>query len=470
MKINLVSHASVVLDSNESVIWTDPWLSGKAFNNSWALLPEASFDSSLLDKINYVWISHEHPDHFHIPTLRSLPASFKERVTVLYQKLNSEKMLAAFKQLGFKNVSLLPHREPLPLSDHTTIYSYYVGVMDSCLAVKNTDATVLNANDAQIGSPDCELILKDIGKVDTLLTQFSIAFYSGLRDYDERLRRMAQGILQRISANHRDLGVARTIPFASFIYYCSEENRFINQYHNTPRAVYEYFKARGQAMAVLYPGDLFDSSKGHDSSAALERYDQLHAGSERLVYDPPVRVEFSEVSRAFTNLCNGLHERYPSSMLKMLRTLTVRIPDLGKTVLLSVGRRSLIETDDSAVADLTVGSQALHFAFANPFGFQTLGISGRLVLNADSINWRMHHLLFVLNNAEISLRPKYFFTRKTLGFLRERSSGGMNLLSYVGSRMRRLSPLESSELKQTAGGLLSPDILIKPKKETQPQL
>ena len=470
MKINLVSHASVVLDSNESVIWTDPWLSGKAFNNSWALLPEASFDSSLLDKINYVWISHEHPDHFHIPTLRSLPASFKQRVTVLYQKLNSEKMLAAFRQLGFKNIRLLPHREAQQLDDGTILYSYYVGVMDSCLAVKNTGAAVLNSNDAQIGTADCASIRRDVGKIDTLLTQFSIAFYSGLPEYDQRLRRMAQGILERIAANHRDLGVMRTIPFASFIYYCSEENRYINQYHNTPRAVYEYFQDRRQAVAVLYPGDVLDTSQPWDSSAALERYDQLYANSGRLMYDPPARVEFPEISRAFANLCDGLHERYPSSMLKMLRTLTVRIPDLSKTVGLSIGRRSLIETDDSAIADLAVGSQALHFAFANPFGFQTLGISGRLVLNADSINWRMHHLLFVLNNAEISLRPKYFFTRKTLGFLRERSSGGMNLLSYVGSRMRRLSPLENSDLKQTADGLLNSDILIKPKKETQPQL
>src|SRR5271167_2871368 len=105
MKVQLVSHASVIIESNSTVIWTDPWLFGKAFNNSWALVPPPEpVGEALLDKITHVWISHEHPDHFHIPTLRSLPASFKERVTVLYQKLNSEKMIAAFKRLGFKNI------------------------------------------------------------------------------------------------------------------------------------------------------------------------------------------------------------------------------------------------------------------------------------------------------------------------------------------------------------------------------
>ncbi|HTY56311.1 MAG TPA: MBL fold metallo-hydrolase, partial [Candidatus Binataceae bacterium] len=372
MKIYLVSHASVLFESNNSVIWTDPWLSGKAFNNSWALLPEASFDPAMLEKINYVWISHEHPDHFHIPTLRSLPAAFKERVTVLYQSLNSEKMIAAFKQLGFKNVRILPHREPQQLDDGTVVYSYYVGVMDSCLAVKSGSTTALNANDAQIKTGDCALIRRDIGKVDTLLTQFSIAFYSGLPDHDERLRRMAHGILQRISGNHRDLGVAQTVPFASFIYYCSEENRYINSYHNTPRMVYDYFQQRNQPVMVLYPGDVFDDLSPYDSSEALKRYDQLYASSERLVYDPPARVEFPEVAQNFTKLCKALHERYPTALLKLLRPLVVRIPDLQKTVLLSIGRRSIVETDHSAVADLTVGSQALHFAFATPYGFQTL--------------------------------------------------------------------------------------------------
>jgi L-ascorbate metabolism protein UlaG (beta-lactamase superfamily) len=84
MEICLISHASVVIRSDIS-IWTDPWLIGKAFNDSWSLLPPAAMDDSLFDEIDYVFISHEHPDHFHIPTLRSLTESFKKLITILYQ-------------------------------------------------------------------------------------------------------------------------------------------------------------------------------------------------------------------------------------------------------------------------------------------------------------------------------------------------------------------------------------------------
>ncbi len=446
MRIELVSHASVLIGSGDCVIWTDPWLDGKAFNNSWALLPKAHFDHARLDQIDYLWISHEHPDHFHNPTLRALPDSFKQRVTVLYQKLNSEKMIARFKQLGFRNIRLLPHRQTIPLTDRTVVYSYYVGVMDSCLAVKARGCdTILNANDAQILGRDCQIIRGDVGDIATLLSQFSIAFYSGLPNPDDRLRRMAQGILQRISGNHRDLRVNRTIPFASFIYYCSEENRYINPYHNTPRVVRDYFAARNQEVAVLYPGDVFDSSEPYDSGEALRRYDQLYSNADQLAYDSPGHVDFHLLRESFLRFCDGLRERYPSILLKILRPVTVRIPDLGKTAVLSLGRHSFVESSDSLVPDLTINSQALHFCFANPYGFQTLGVSGRGQLREDTINWRMHHLLFVLNNAEISLRPTRLFSSNNLSFLRERSSGGLNLLSYVGRRMRRISPLEASE-------------------------
>ena len=252
-----------------------------------------------LDKITHIWISHEHPDHFHIPTLRSLPAAFKERVTVLYQKLNSDKMVNAFKQLGFRKIQLLPHRKGVYLPDGTRLYSDHVGIMDSCLAVTDgLDGLQLCENDAQIVTRDCMLIRKDLGPIDTLLTQFSIAFYSGLPDYEDRLRRMAVGILERISGNHQDLRVKQTIPFASLIYYCSEENRYINHFHNRPRDVYEFFRKRNQSVVVLYPGDSFSHGNlKFDSEPAMSDInDEIHVQIPRgNADDRPVRVESEEL-------------------------------------------------------------------------------------------------------------------------------------------------------------------------------
>ena len=131
MKIRLISHACVLIDTGGARILSDPWFFSKAFNESWSLFPEPAIDTSLLDSVHYLWISHEHPDHFHMPTLKSFPQAFKERVTVLFQLNNSDKVPDALRKIGFKRIERLPHRRRVLLPDGSSVYSYQSGVMDS---------------------------------------------------------------------------------------------------------------------------------------------------------------------------------------------------------------------------------------------------------------------------------------------------------------------------------------------------
>jgi len=443
MKVQLISHSSVLIDTGDCVVWTDPWLVGKVFNDSWSLSPCAAWDDSLLGKIDYIWISHEHPDHFNVPTLRSLPDWFKRKVTILFQDLNSFKMLSAFKELGFPNIRLLTHRKTNNLTQATRVYCYYVGLMDSCLAVADRIHTVLDANDAELTARDCRWIARDLGRIDILLNQFSIAFYSGLLDYQEPLRRMAAGIIERIYQNHIQLGAEVTIPFASLMYFSSTESKHINEFHNTPGTVFERFRRGGKRVAVLYPGETYKLGRPHDSTAALKKYKRIYAERASLPYDEPHRVEIDLIARAFLRLADHLHERYPAVLLGALKPLTVRITDLGTSVVFSIPGRSFRIAPRYADPDMLVSSQPLYFSFANPYGFQTLGISGRLKIPRDSANLRLHRLLFSLNNAEVYLRPRFLFTREVMNFLRRRSSGGINLVGYVIKRLRQISPLES---------------------------
>ena len=180
MKIRFVGHACIVVESVGTSILMDPWFSGKIFNNSWTLRPEPEFDSTLLDKIGYLWISHEHPDHCHFPTLSSFPASFKQRVTVLLQERDYAKLVTALRGIGYNNFRLLPHRTIVPLSGENSVhegvkvYCYHAGLMDSALAVIGDGQVALNANDARISEAECRLILKDLRHVDVLLNQFSV--------------------------------------------------------------------------------------------------------------------------------------------------------------------------------------------------------------------------------------------------------------------------------------------------------
>jgi UDP-MurNAc hydroxylase len=427
MKIHFVGHACIVAECSGTSILMDPWLSGKIFNNSWTLRPEPVMDPALLDRIDYLWISHEHPDHCHFPTLSSFPDSFKQRVTILFQTRDSAKMLAAFKGLGYQRFRLLPHREIVPLTEEphgTKVYCYHAGLMDSALAVIDDQRVVLNANDARISTSECRLILQDLKHVDVLLNQFSLAAYAGFEPPEQYLPERARQVLRNVSEVHRALDAKLTIPFASFIYFSSEDNKYVNPFANTVGDAYSYLNQRGQNAAVLYPGDGYEVGAAHDSSQALQRYASL-PGWDELTYDPIETKPLNEIFDAYTAMAKQIRERYPRALLLLLRPVTIRIPDLDKTVEFSLASGRIAEAQESYQPDLSINSQPLWFGFKFPFGIQTLGVSARFGLHQNFRNWKMHRILLSLNNGGVYLKPKYVFTTDFMNYVRSRLAGGM---------------------------------------------
>ena len=436
MKITLISHASVVIESSDRYIWTDPWLHGKAFNESWSLLAPPAYDASMLERIDYIWISHEHPDHFHIPTLRALPETFKQRVTILYQYNNSEKMFEAMRRLGYPRYQALPHRKLVPLSDQTSVYCYQVGQMDSVLGVRSGGQVVLNVNDAEINTRDCRLIRADLSAIDVVLNQFSIAGYAGQPDCNKHLSALAKRILHNVSDNHRDLAARVTIPIASFIYFSKADNAYVNQFINTPRDVWAHCKALHEAVVILYNGDTYEVGMPHDSLWALVQWDRIYQQLDQLPIDPIDTVPLEQVEKAFYERAADLLEKFPRLLLDRLRPVIVRISDLDKTIRFSVSDQSFEVIDDTTIPDLEVNSQPLAFGFQTPFGVQTLGVSARSRVLRNERNWRLHRIVFALNNAEFYLRPKYLFTLRNLRYVTSRLRGSLNQLTYQIQRMR----------------------------------
>ena len=448
MQIQLVSHASVLIRTADLQIWTDPWLVSKVFNNSWTLLLPPAWDPEWLDAIDYIWISHEHPDHFNIPTLKALPDAFKRRVTVLFQANNSDKMFAALRRLGFQNTLALPHRQVLALNGRTRVYCYQVGQMDSCLAVLGDDTVVLDINDAEADTQDCQRMRADLGPVRVVLNQFSLAGYGGEPDRDARLPGKARQIVTNMIANHRDLDAEVTIPIASFVYFSSVDNAYMNAYANTPRDVADAFAAVGLQLAVLDHGDTYKNknrnvehaaepdARLHDSEPALRHYDQVYAGLAQLPLDPVPPASLADISAALSKLHTQLTACYPPWLLSTwLRPVSIKLLDLDETIELDLALGQLRRTP-CAAPDLSLHAQPLHFALQHPFGVQTLGVSARFTVHANATNWRRHRILLSMFNAELYLRPHLLLTRRNLEHLRTRLSGGLRQLTSQIARMR----------------------------------
>ena len=66
-KITFINHACFTIEKNNEMIFVDPWFFGRIFNNSWSLFKET--EKIDLSNLKYIFITHEHPDHLHWPTL-----------------------------------------------------------------------------------------------------------------------------------------------------------------------------------------------------------------------------------------------------------------------------------------------------------------------------------------------------------------------------------------------------------------
>mgnify|MGYP001354926004 FL=1 len=69
--VETIGHACIVLrkPGGTPVLFTDPWLIGSCYWRSWWLQNYPSEEQiSELQKAKFCYITHEHPDHLHLPT------------------------------------------------------------------------------------------------------------------------------------------------------------------------------------------------------------------------------------------------------------------------------------------------------------------------------------------------------------------------------------------------------------------
>ena len=245
MKIEFVNHSSILFDSGKERVLCDPWYEGTAFANGWRLLNDNAVDINSLD-FDYIWISHEHPDHFSVPTLRRL----KTKVPVFYQQTNDRKVAPYLKNQGHEIIELesevVRHLEGCAIS-FTIVVSK-----------ASPNGRVLNVNDSQL---DKEAEISKAVKqapVDLVCIQFHYANWAGNTndcDIPEYKRKHA---VERITKILRACESKNVLLFASFIYYCHEENFYWNQQSdNFLDTVFE-LQSMGINAIIMSPGDVLD--------------------------------------------------------------------------------------------------------------------------------------------------------------------------------------------------------------------
>jgi UDP-MurNAc hydroxylase len=381
MKITFVGHASVLIESENVGLLIDPWLEGSAFNDSWALYPEPVLSTSHAKRVTHIWISHEHPDHLSIATIKSLPADIKSQIVVLFQRHYDTEVVDWLKRQGFKDVREMPHGKWLAISSGMTLACYQVGHLDSALAIKSEGRTVLNLNDCETPLVTLKRIKRQLGEVDVLLDQFSIAGWPGNSQDMERRRSAAANVLSNFMRDVEYIRPRYVIPFASFVRFAHRENAYINSVVNTPDDIAE--RVDPERLLVMYPGD--DWTVGDDTKrqteVALGRYrkDRSELAAQPLLFHDV--YEADRILQAANQRIREFQSSYHQWILRKIPIVTFYLTDLDTVIRFDVN--STAEIVHLAESDCTVSlsSQAAWYSFAMRFGLSTLGVSGRYKIN-----------------------------------------------------------------------------------------
>ena len=64
MEVTYLGHAAIMVEAGGTRLLMDPWLEDPAYCDSWFHYPPLQLGISDLTPVDFVWCSHEHPDHF----------------------------------------------------------------------------------------------------------------------------------------------------------------------------------------------------------------------------------------------------------------------------------------------------------------------------------------------------------------------------------------------------------------------
>lgn len=106
MIITHLTSATAIVESGGTRVLMDPWLVDGEYFGSWRHYPPFAFDPRQFDDIDFIYLSHIHPDHVSQRTL----AALDRRIPVLMHRYESPFLQRLVEGLGFRAVTLEHNR------------------------------------------------------------------------------------------------------------------------------------------------------------------------------------------------------------------------------------------------------------------------------------------------------------------------------------------------------------------------
>ncbi|MEC7150274.1 MAG: hypothetical protein VXW09_00380 [Pseudomonadota bacterium] len=411
-EFTFINHASYTIETEKSILVVDPWVEGYAFDKGWALLDKTTSNERLINLINnkkkdiYIWLSHEHSDHFSIPFLMLLKSK-NVKAKFLFQKTLDGRVSAFIKKIGFDVIE--SNYKKISIDNELSLVIFPFAGGDSYCLTLLKEHSILNLNDCVINNKKVlnnviTNVNKYTSKLDLLLTQFGYANWIG--NVNEAGLRISEANekLSQIKLQIDGLKPKNLIPFASFIYFCDNEKFYINDSQNTPKNVEKLFSDNNFTcnLIILKPMDNINLSNELSTQSKLLNKSNIKYWEDLVKNVTPDKIDKSsfvqiDIINEYKNYCKKIFRAFLFSpnlleRLNFLVPINIYINDLNITVSMSYTRNLIINNGKTNAADLSLSSSTMIFILKNEYGSNTAHINGKFSrLKPDGIKKFVRH-------------------------------------------------------------------------------
>lgn len=299
MEITYLGHAGFCVETDKAIIIMDPWLSPTgAFDGAWFQFPRnhhlAAYVQEKLNNSNkerYIYISHEHKDHFDLKFLNSIE---NRDFTLVIAKFRRPELTNILHNYNCKKIISCDHGEEIKI-EGGTIVLYLLDTelnRDSAILVKTNTGSFLNLNDCKIIDSLSEIVKKE-GKIDVFTSQFSGAiWHPTCYEYTKEEYKKISNTKKRskFEAVARSIELTQPrfwLPSAGPVCFLDPYLLHLNfeEINIFPRSseVIEFLKKRLKKMTVelpnIMPGDILDVKGGKLIYEVKERVDEANVES-----------------------------------------------------------------------------------------------------------------------------------------------------------------------------------------------
>ena len=334
MQVTYLGHAAILVEVDGTRILMDPWLTDPTYHGSWWHYPPLRLGIRDLPKIHYLYVSHEHPDHFDPPTL----AQLDKDVQVVIANFKRKRFRRRLESIGFRKITELDFGE-----DHACNGSGFTLRLippdrpwdDSAILLRDGRTTLLNVNDCHLADSTLEAIGREHSIDLAFLTFTGASQYPGCFNFPlssklERCHLSKHAHLEEFVHWAQLLKTKRAVPAAGNHALLAEDQLFLNtpEYTNNPGEAVEALRLGAPEIEGLQmnPGDQWSPERGLERHGEAPDWNRRMEHIEQLSHE--VRDRVGEYFASEPAAPPDLYDRFHAYFTGLLR----RDPEAGKRV------------------------------------------------------------------------------------------------------------------------------------------